>query len=457
MTDDAMHAEHSSHYQRKKRQLAAQMRQAGGQPVGLAKSASNLFRDRRADDKHLLDVRDFNQVLAVDASAGWIEAEGMTPYEDLVDAALAHGVMPTVVPELKSITIGGAAAGVGVESSSFKYGLMHETLLEMDVLLADGSVVTCTPDNEYADLFFGIPNSYGTLGYALRLKVRAIPVKPYVQLSHRRFDDQKAFFDVLAAACAPDAGTDFVDGTAFEADRLTLTSARFVEQAPYTSDYGYKEIYYRSVAQRKEDFLTTRDYIWRWDTDWFWCSKNLYAQNPIVRRILGRKRLNSVTYTKIMRFNSKFGLTRKLSRIAGVKSSEAVIQDVDIPVEHAPEFLGFLFREIGIKPVWICPIRRYDPARDFPLYPMQPDRLYVNFGFWDRVYSRIVRPPGYFNRLVEHKVSELGGIKSLYSDSYYDPESFWSIYDRQAYQRLKHKYDPGGRFKDLYDKCVLRG
>jgi hypothetical protein len=27
--------------------------------------------------------------------------------------------------------------------------------------------------------------------------------------------------------------------------------------------------------------------LWRWDTDWFWCSKNLFAQNPLVRRLTG--------------------------------------------------------------------------------------------------------------------------------------------------------------------------
>ena len=443
-----------SAYETKKDLLSQQMRAAGAS-VGLAKDTSNLFRDRTDAGKTLLDVRDFNQVLAVDPEAGWIEAEGMTPYSAVVDAALAHGVIPTVVPELKSITIGGAAAGVGIESSSFRYGLVHETLLEMDVLLADGSVVTCTPDNEHSDLFFGLPNSYGTLGYALRLRVKALPVKPYVRLTHRVFSDPASFFDALASACESD--TDFVDGTAFEPDRLYLSTGRFADEAPYTSDYTYQQIYYRSIAERGEDFLTTHDYIWRWDTDWFWCSKNLMAQHPIVRRILGRKRLNSVSYTKLMRLNSKYGLTRTLGRIAGMKSSESVIQDVDIPLERAAEFLAFLFREVGIKPVWICPVRRYDENRTFPLYPMRPRVLYINFGFWDRVFSRETHPPGHFNRLIERKVADLGGIKSLYSNSYYDPETFWSIYDRSAYDRLKAKYDPRGRLKDLYGKCVLRG
>jgi hypothetical protein len=53
-------------------------------------------------------------------------------------------------------------------------------------------------------------------------------------------------------------------------------------------------------------------------------------------------------------------------------------------------------------------------------------------------------------------VAELGGIKSLYSDSYYPPEEFWQIYNKSAYDRVKAKYDPDARLKDIYQKCVLR-
>ena len=49
--------------------------------------------------------------------------------------------MPAVVPQLKTITLGGAVAGVGIESSSHRHGLVHDTMLELDVLLGDGRVV----------------------------------------------------------------------------------------------------------------------------------------------------------------------------------------------------------------------------------------------------------------------------------------------------------------------------
>jgi len=439
-------------YEARKAALVRQFRDGAG-AVGLRKGTSNLFRDRSEAGKRRLDVHAFQHVLGVDAAAGTVDTEGMTTYETLTEATLAAGVVPAVVPQLKTITIGGAAAGVGIEASSFRYGLVHETLLELEVLLADGSVVLCTPDNDHRDLFFGFPNSYGTLGYALRVKARTVPVRPYVRLEHRRHADPEVFFADLDTQCAGEG--DFVDGVVFGPEELVLTVGRFTDHAPFTSDYSFEHIYYHSLRERTEDWLDARDFIWRWDTDWFWCSKNLLAQNPLIRRLYGRKRLGSRTYTQLMRLNSKWGLTKGLDRLMG-RHPESVIQDVDIPVGRACEFLAFLRREIGILPIWTCPVRAYDPAVRFDLYPLTPGVLYVNFGFWDVVQSRKAHRAGHFNRLIERKVAELGGIKSLYSDSYYPVDEFWAIFDRDAYERLKGRYDPERRFGDLYGKCVLR-
>jgi FAD/FMN-containing dehydrogenase len=400
-------------------------------------------------------VRHFDQVLAIggDAGSGWVESEGMITYDDLTRACLAQGVMPAVVPQLKTITLGGAVAGVGIESSSHRHGLVHDTMLELDVLLGDGRVVTCTAQNEHAELFFGFPNSYGTLGYALRVKARTVPVKRYVRLEHLRFENARTFFAEMGARLR--AGeADFVDGTVFSPGEMYLTLGRFTDSAPAASDYTYEHIYYRSIREKREDYLTAHDYIWRWDTDWFWCSKNVFAQNPLIRRLYGKERLGSRTYTKIMRWNSRVGITKKLERVIGLHS-ESVIQDVDIPLARAPEFLDFYARQIALWPMWTCPIGPQQHSGRFSLYPVR-DEWYVNFGFWDVKRTREAHPAGHFNRLIERQVIELGGIKSLYSDSFFTREEFARHYGGEAYRRLKARYDPQGAFPELYDKCVLR-
>jgi len=442
----------NAHAQRREALLKA-VEANRGAVRGLRKDTSNLFRDPSHVAGHRLDVRGFNHVLAVDPLEKWIDAEGMTTYEDLVAASLLHRLLPPVVPELKTITLGGAAAGVGIEASSFRYGLVHETLIEIDVLAGGGRIVTCRPDNEHSDLFFGFPNSYGTLGYALRLRTAAIAARPFVELTHRRYTSAVSCFDAVAEECR--GGADFVDGAVFGAAEFYLNTGRFVETAPWVSDYTFENIYYRSIPAREIDYLSAGDFIWRWDTDWFWCSKNVGAQIPWIRRLYGRKRLGSRTYQRVMRFNSRWGITSALDRLRG-GHTESVIQDVDIPIASAPEFVEWFQREIGILPIWICPLIGSAAAGRFPLYPLQPGALYINFGFWDVVRRQTRYAPHHFNRLVEDKVGALGGIKSLYSESFYERDVFDRIYGGDTYRALKAKYDPDGEFPQLFDKCVTR-
>lgn len=222
-------------------QVALGAAAASGRYVGLRKSTSNLFRKRGDSGKSLLDVRNFNHVLRVDAGRELADVEGMATYETLVAETLRQGLLPAVVPQLKTITVGGAVSGLGIESSSFRYGLVHETVEEMDVLLGDGRIVRCSRD-ENRDLFFGFPNSYGTLGYALRVAIRLVPTRRYVHVTHSSFTDPARYFAHIAALCNR-ASLQYVDGTVFNAAEMYITAGEARDEAPFTSDYTYLRIY----------------------------------------------------------------------------------------------------------------------------------------------------------------------------------------------------------------------
>ena len=436
-------AECEASYQRRSVALAegVQAARRSGLPASLKKTTSNLFRHRRTGARQRLDVRSFDHVLRIDAERRIAEVEGMITYQALVDETLRYGLLPAVAPQLKTITLGGAVSGLGIESSSFKYGLVHETVESMEILAGTGDIVACSACRN-ADLFFGFPNSYGTLGYALRLTIRLVPAQPYVYLTHTRFTGPEGFFGRLAQLC-DQASDDFLDATIFGGDEMYVTQAAFSDRAPTVSDYTYMDIYYRSIRRKQNDWLTARDYIWRWDTDWFWCSKHFGVQNPAIR-FFARPALNSRAYQRVMRLSQKL--------LPASPGLESVIQDVDVPMARAAEFCGFLLREIGILPVWVCPFKSSD--RTYDLCPLPANQLYVNFGFWDMVPT--TREAGYYNRMIERKIADLGGAKGLYSASYYDRQTFWSIYDKTRYDQLKATYDPDAVFPDLYAKCVER-
>ena len=110
--------------------------------VRLAKPTSNLFRARAKTKSKGLDTSGLTGVIAVDPDARTADVAGMCTYEDLVAATLPYGLSPLVVPQLKTITLGGAVTGLGIESASFRNGLPHESVLEMDILTGTGDVVT---------------------------------------------------------------------------------------------------------------------------------------------------------------------------------------------------------------------------------------------------------------------------------------------------------------------------
>ena len=124
-------------------------------PVRLKKRTSNLFRFR--DGRGGLEVDGLDRVLHVDPEGRTADVGGMTTYEDLVAATLPHGLMPLVVPQLKTITLGGDVVGLGIESTSFRDGLPHESVLSADILTGSGEIVTATPDNDAADLWGLLP------------------------------------------------------------------------------------------------------------------------------------------------------------------------------------------------------------------------------------------------------------------------------------------------------------
>ena len=155
----------------------------------------------------------------------------------------------------------------------------------------------------------------------------------------------------------------------------------------------------------------------------------------------------------------------RLDRRAGRPQRERVIQDVEIPVDRLPEFLERFDDEVGMRPVWLCPLRLRDTGatgastrgeRPWPTYPLKAGVTYVNVGFWGTVHVGPEAPQAPRNRAVEAMVSDLGGHKSLYSEAFYDRDTFDLLYDGPHLAAVKARYDPGDRLNTLYDKAVRR-
>ena len=387
--------------------------------ASLKKASVSHFVPNPRDPRHSdakIDVSSLDRILHIDVAARSCVAEPGVTFRDLVKATLPHGLAPRMVPELETITIGGAVAGCAVESMAYRHGDFHDSCIEYEVVTGTGDVVRCSRRHD-TELFGMMHGSYGTLGILTELTFELIEVEPFVKMNYLTFATWPEFRAALREATAA-GDVDFVDAIVHARDKLVLCIGRFVATAPATSSYRGAEIFYRSTANRREDYLTTHDYFFRYDTDCHWTTQTL----PLMgtrwgRRLFGRFLLGS---TNLLEWSETLRPLFKLQR------RPPVVTDPFIPERGVDEFYAWYERAVGFYPLWVVPYRM--PER----YPwLRADHAVGNVYFDLAVYGLPNDRPGTdYSELLEQKTFAAKGIKTLISQNHYDPQTFWSIYDR---------------------------
>ncbi len=420
--------------------IADQLRRhPGDRPVSLRKrsvshqvpKATDL---RRHDDK--IDIGDLTEILAVDPVARICVAESGVTFVDLVAATMQHGLVPIVVPELKTITIGGAVAGCSIESMSFHAGGFHDTCLGYEVVAATGEVLTCTPTNAHADVFEMVHGTFGTLGVLTRLTFRLVPAKRFVHLVHEKHTTLAAYLAAIERHVAA-AEVDFIDGIIHGPALWVLCLGRFVDHAPYTSNYEWMKIYYQSTATRAEDYLPTADYFFRYDRG---------VTNVRPRSFVGR-----LLFGKLLSSTQWLWLGDKLHRLLPTEQPTITL-DVFVPLRNVPAFMDWYQREFGFFPLWCVPYRvvKNYPWLEAALHPPPGDNLFLDLAIYGmRQRGRDGRN---YHRLMEQKLNELGGFKTLIAHNYYPEPEFWTIWNKPNYDAVKAQTDPRNLLRGLYEK-----
>ena len=275
-----------------------------------------------------------------------------------------------------------------------------------------------------------------------KLVFRLIPAKAFVQLDY----ETHATFASLSKRLeeCSDAGIDFVDAIAHSDSMFILCLGRFVDSAPYRSDYSGQHIYYRSTSERTRDYLTSYDYFFRFDTDCHWASRVIPGmQSAMGRRLFGRFFLGS---TRMMNWS------RRLRPLERLRRSVPLVTDVFIPRDRAEEFHAWYRETVDFYPLWIVPYTMRAPydwiAEDSSARTVTD---FVDFAVYGAPNDR----PGIdLAELVERKTQEMGGIKTLIGDNHYDEDAFWQIYHRPNYERAKQRLDPDNLFRTVFEKRV---
>lgn len=425
---------HASKVERVVRQLRAH---DGSRPLSFRKKAVShqvpKRNDRRRTDAKI-DLSALDEILAVDLAERTCTAEPGVTFFDLVRTTLRYGLVPTVVPELQTITVGGAVSGCSLESMSFQFGGFHDACLEYEVVTATGQVLRCTPSNEHALVFQMMHGSFGTLGILTKLTFRLVPAKRYVQVQYDTFtnlgDYKAAIWQHFRAR-----DVDFMDGIIHGRNRYVLSLGRFVDEAPYTSSYDWMKVYYRSTAERREDYLKTIDYFFRYDRG---------VTNVHPRTALGR-----LLFGKLFTSSHLLRLAEKMPRVLSADKPDVIV-DLFIPFSKLEDYMRWHEDTLGFFPLWCVPYRR---VRDYEwisknVFGSLDDELFVDLA----VYGMKQPTNRNIYREIEEVLPRMHALKTLISYNYYDEDTFWSIFDRENYDAVKKLTDPRNVFRDLYEK-----
>jgi FAD/FMN-containing dehydrogenase len=500
-------------YERYVEDAQTQMRESIGSKISLSQkgNVSTIFSQeaekRRSKKTSKLDLNKFVGILEFDKEKGTVRVGGKTPFKMLTEFLIPQGWCPKIVPELDTITVGGAISGVGIESSSFRHGFVHNTMIEFDVLLGDGRVVTAS-SQENQDLFRGFAHSYGTFGYILSVKLRLMPASRDVRVVATRMSLRDTI-QTMKKEIKHDRA-DFIEGIVFSKNDALILTATFVtsttnkgkkdeDRVALPQNGRFKDILTertsRSPTKTTSFLMSTYDYLWRWDADMFWGTSELpLLGNSIVRACLGRRVLRaSVLWwlgQRLKRYSSLFSCSSTKAN-----ERERVIQDLGLPFPNAVNFIEQVLQNGHAElPFWLCPARfegiheaaklwyvlfsffflftyhlfcSHTHTHTYSYTPNQltltrpPPRGQPKSGGWmldiasfGSVPRGNVQDKYYHNRALDALLEKLGGGKTFYSDVLYSPEFIHQHFNGQEYDRLKKKYDPNSRFPMLCDKVI---
>ncbi|GAA3024576.1 FAD-binding oxidoreductase [Actinokineospora globicatena] len=119
----------------------------------------------------VVDMTGLNRIHSIDADSGVAVLDAGVNLDQLMRAALPFGLWVPVLPGTRQVTIGGAIGSDIHGKNHHSAGSFGNHVLAMDLLVADGSVRTLTPDGPEAELFWATVGGMGLTGIVLRATV----------------------------------------------------------------------------------------------------------------------------------------------------------------------------------------------------------------------------------------------------------------------------------------------
>lgn len=392
--------------------------------------SKTLRNNRYKNNCEKINISELNNIIDINTEQNYIIMEPNITMEQIVIVLQKYKKSIPCVTEFKTMTIGGAIIGLGGESSSFKYGLIHNSVIDYEIIVDDGIIKNI---NNSDDLFYKIPGSYGSICLVTMLKIKLIDIKESVEINFIRCNEiPNNIFDNK---------DDFIDGVIINKDKYCIMYGNFVnKKATKSISNFYNYFFYDYVKDDnyKSLILSYYDYVFRWDRGAFFVTHN---KNVSAIKAMFYSIINSIKYCNFTDISTSENLYLKAKQKSDIeRESNSMYQDIIIPYNKIDDFILYINSELKIYPIWILPISE-NTKTDYGLNIGN----YINFG----IYGSIIHIHQNFidiNKNLENKIILLEGKKTLYNQSYYNENEFYKLYP----------YYESSKFENLYTKsCEL--
>lgn len=399
------------------------------------------------DDYYFIDISNFNDVLEVNTEKGYALVEPNVSMDKLVKATLEYGLLPPVVMEFPGITAGGAVNGATLEASSYKYGQFNDNCSEFELVLGNGEIIHAT-EKENTDLFYGLSDSYGSLGLLTCIKVKLVPTAPFVRTVFTPTGSYKPTVQQLLENVKKKEA-DFIDSIVFSPNTSVVITGYFhkeknekTETFSKASDEWFFEKA-KNVAKKGEQYeelIPILDFLFRYNRGAYWMGDYAFS---VLR--LPNDRLTRFVLNPFMNTRKLYDGLHDLNI-----SQNYFIQDFYCPQEKTLEFLEESEVKLNIFPIWLCPIKPTSTAQK--LSPSFIDsKMLIDIGIWGQS-KEYLKNTIELNQYFEDYAKKVKARKMLYAHAYYSEEEFWQIYDSTWYKKLRKKYYAEEIFPDVWEK-----
>ncbi|KAK3319033.1 hypothetical protein B0H66DRAFT_255161 [Apodospora peruviana] len=427
-----------------------------GESYRVSHGSSNSTRPAHRSNENVVDISMLSNVLLVDAERRVVLVEPNVPMDRLVEATLPHGLVPPVVMEFPGITVGGGFSGTSGESSSFRHGFFDDTVNSVEIILGNGQLVRASR-KERSDLFFGAAGAAGTLGIVTLVEVRLVEARKWVKTTYRKIEKiPNAIAEIKTQTENTDI--DYLDCIISSPEHSIIIMGELTDSKPpdtpvRTFSNAQDPWFYMHIQEQTKstdtvvEYIPLGEYLFRYDRAAFWVGRQGYTY------------FKFVPFTRFFRWLlDDYSHARTLYHAlhASGVASRFVVQDLALPYDTAEDFITWVNRELGIWPLWLCPLRGSRLPTFHPVTETARAKVEVsdeqgqdeksmsqpmlNIGVWGwgpSDHETFVAK----NRALEAKLTELGGRKWLYAHTYYTEDEFWSEYNhRDAYEALREKY-----------------